>query len=108
VIARTGATLTVIEYRPAAATTIAYALDGTRQVNRIASGRNEGATAYYVSAWKGDTLETRITSPVSPQSRDTIEYIERRHLAADGTLVSRTMIAGRPNSRTLVYVRAAR
>jgi hypothetical protein len=105
-IVQTAETVVVEERRGAAIARVTYGLDGKPVANAVASGRSSGANATYTSRWADGRLVTRITVPPAPGGGDQATYQETRSLARDGSLVVEITMAGRPNSRKLVYVRA--
>jgi hypothetical protein len=105
-IVQTAETLVVEERRGAETARITYGLDGKPVTNGVASGRSAGTNSTYTSAWKGDRLVTTIVIPPAPGGGEIGRYQETRSIDRDGSLVVEITMAGRPNSRKLVYVRA--
>ncbi|HYV99105.1 MAG TPA: hypothetical protein VE967_16735 [Gemmatimonadaceae bacterium] len=106
VIVQTAHTLTVTERRDSSSAQTIYALDGKRQTNVMTSGRSSGTTAVFVTTWKNERLETKISAPPGPRGGAATTYVETRFIDRDGSLVIETTIPGRANLRRLVYVRA--
>lgn len=105
IIKQDAQSLQIDEFRGAAQTHVVYALDGKKTANSIGSGRGV-RSAVYTTSLKNGQFVTTITAPAAPESKETVKYQEQRYLGRDGSLVVQTGMIGKPNSRTVAYLKA--
>lgn len=106
VIQQDPAALTIEEHRDGGdPVTIVIPVDGAKRSNPIAFGRGRSGKAEYKAKWEGATLHVTIVAAIEARGGTaSVEFREKRWLAADGTLIVETH--GRAGSgRKAVYRR---